>query len=59
MTGVTPNTGWLGRRLALDGKQFVKTGAELPAEWTLHRATWMLETSRLGTFAVAILALAV
>jgi thioredoxin reductase (NADPH) len=52
MTGATPNTGWLGECLALDQKQFVKTGTELGASWSLPRAPYMLETSRPGVFAV-------
>src|SRR5439155_13784130 len=30
MTGASPNTAWLRGCLALDGKNFVKTGADLP-----------------------------
>jgi thioredoxin reductase (NADPH) len=52
MTGANPNTGWLGGCLALDQKQFVKTGADLGATWSLHRPPHMLETSRPGVFAV-------
>jgi len=52
MTGANPNTAWLGSCLALDEKQFVKTGADLGADWSLPRAPYMLETSRPGIFAV-------
>jgi thioredoxin reductase (NADPH) len=52
MTGANPNTGWLGECLALDEKQFVKTGTDLGASWTLRRSPYMLETSRPGVFAV-------
>ena len=52
MTGANPNTGWLGECLDLDEKQFVKTGTELGASWSLPRAPYMLETSRPGVFAV-------
>jgi thioredoxin reductase (NADPH) len=52
MTGANPNTSWLGECLALDQKQFVKTGTELGPSWTLRRAPYMLETSRPGVFAV-------
>jgi thioredoxin reductase (NADPH) len=53
MTGAEPNTAWLQGCMALDGKQFVKTGAELgPGEWPLPRAPHLLETSLPGVFAV-------
>jgi thioredoxin reductase (NADPH) len=52
MTGAQPNTGWLQGCLALDGKQFVQTGADLGTDWPLPRAPHMLETSRPGVFAV-------
>ena len=52
MTGANPNTAWLQGCLALDGKQFVKTGADLGAEWPLPREPHMLETSLPGVFAV-------
>jgi thioredoxin reductase (NADPH) len=52
MTGASPNTGWLGECLALDQKQFVKTGTDLGVSWPLPRAPHMLETSRPGVFAV-------
>ena len=52
MTGANPNTAWLGGCLALDGKQFVKTGTDLGPEWSLSRAPYMLETSLPGVFAV-------
>lgn len=52
MTGANPNTGWLQACLALDQKQFVKTGTDLGSSWSLPRAPHMLETSRPGVFAV-------
>jgi thioredoxin reductase (NADPH) len=52
MTGANPNTAWLKGCLALDGKQFVKTGTDLGAEWPLPRDPHMLETSLPGVFAV-------
>jgi len=53
MTGAEPNTAWLQGCMALDGKQFVKTGSDLgPGEWPLPRAPHLLETSLPGVFAV-------
>jgi thioredoxin reductase (NADPH) len=58
MTGASPNTAWLQGCLALDGKNFIKTGADLlpeelaDAHWPLHRAPYLFETSRPGVFAV-------
>jgi thioredoxin reductase (NADPH) len=52
MTGANPNTAWLGGCLALDDKQFIKTGAELGFDWPLRRAPYLLETSVPGVFAV-------
>jgi thioredoxin reductase (NADPH) len=52
MTGADPNTAWLGGCLALDSKQFVKTGADLGRDWSLRRAPYLLETSLPGVFAV-------
>jgi thioredoxin reductase (NADPH) len=52
MTGANPNTVWLGGCLALDNKQFIKTGGELGLDWPLRRAPYLLETSRPGVFAV-------
>ncbi len=53
MTGACPNTTWLQGCLALDAKQFIKTGAELGVDWPLRgRAPHMLETSLPGVFAV-------
>jgi len=52
MTGAEPNTSWLNDCLALDGKQFIKTGADLGEEWPLHRPPFLLETSLPGVFAV-------
>jgi thioredoxin reductase (NADPH) len=52
MTGACPNTAWLQGCLALDGKQFIKTGVDLGQDWPLERAPFLLETSRPGVFAV-------
>jgi thioredoxin reductase (NADPH) len=52
MTGAVPNTAWLGGCLALDEKQFIRTGADVGSEWPLRRGPFMLETSRPGIFAV-------
>jgi thioredoxin reductase (NADPH) len=58
MTGADPNTGWLKGCVALDDKNFVKTGADLhpdeleQAGWPLARRPELLETSRPGVFAV-------
>ena len=52
MTGAVPNTAWLGGCLALDAKQFIKTGTDLGPDWPLRRAPYLLETSRPGIFAV-------
>jgi len=52
MTGADPNTAWLGGCLALDDKQFIRTGTDLGSEWPLRRAPFLLETSRPGIFAV-------
>jgi thioredoxin reductase (NADPH) len=52
MTGACPNTAWLQGCLALDAKQFIKTGVDLGQEWPLGRAPYLLETSRPGVFAV-------
>jgi thioredoxin reductase (NADPH) len=52
MTGACPNTAWLNGCLALDGKQFIKTGTELGDDWTLPRPPFLLETSLPGVFAV-------
>jgi thioredoxin reductase (NADPH) len=53
MMGACPNTTWLQGCLALDGKQFVKTGVDLGEEWPLDgRAPYLLETSVPGVFAV-------
>ncbi len=51
MTGANPNTAWLGTCIALDEKQFVKTGADLStddleaAHWPLRRQPYLFETS--------------
>jgi thioredoxin reductase (NADPH) len=52
MTGANPNTGWLAGCLALDNKQFIKTGTDLGDDWPLRRSPYLLETSLPGVFAV-------
>ena len=58
MTGANPNTAWLGTCVALDDKQFVKTGADLTsddlqaARWPLQRQPYLFETSVPRVFAV-------
>ncbi len=58
MTGAVPNTAWLDGCVALDDKDFVRTGTELRADdltkagWLLPRAPYLLETSLPGVFAV-------
>jgi thioredoxin reductase (NADPH) len=52
MTGACPNTAWLEGCLALDEKQFIKTGAEAGPDWPLRRTPYLLETSLPGVFAV-------
>jgi thioredoxin reductase (NADPH) len=52
MTGACPNAAWLQGCLALDSKQFVKTGSDLGVDWPLQRDPHMLETSVPGVFAV-------
>lgn len=58
MTGARPNTGWLQGCVAMDDKQFVKTGADLSsddlttAEWPLKRQPYLFETSVPRVFAV-------
>jgi thioredoxin reductase (NADPH) len=58
MTGADPNTAWLDGCVALDDKQFVKTGSDLhpldleEARWPLARPPHLLETSVPGVFAV-------
>jgi thioredoxin reductase (NADPH) len=52
MTGADPNTEWLRGSLALDGKGFIKTGAEVRDGWPLHRPPYLLEASLPGVFAV-------
>ncbi len=58
MTGASPNTGWLGGCVALDDKQFIKTGADLSPEdleaarWPLRRQPYIFETSVPRVFAV-------
>jgi len=58
MAGAVPNTRWLEGCVALDGKGFIKTGADLTQEdlasahWPLARMPYLLETSLHGVFAV-------
>ena len=52
MTGAYPNTAWLRGCLALDSKQFIKTGADLGPDWPLRPSPYLLETSLPGVFAV-------
>jgi thioredoxin reductase (NADPH) len=52
MTGACPNTAWLRGCLALDAKQFIKTGPDLGVDWPLQRGPFLLETSLPGVFAV-------
>jgi thioredoxin reductase (NADPH) len=58
MTGADPNTAWLGGCIALDNRQFVKTGADLQPEdleaarWPLRRHPYLFETSVPRVFAV-------
>jgi thioredoxin reductase (NADPH) len=52
MTGANPNSAWLDGCLALDSKQFIKTGADLGPDWPLTRAPYILETNLPGVFAV-------
>ena len=58
MTGASPNSAWLGGCVALDDKQFIKTGADLlpedleAARWPLSRRPYLFETSVPRVFAV-------
>jgi len=52
MTGACPNTAWLNGCVALDEKQFIKTGADVGSDWPLPRGPYLLETSLPGVFAV-------
>lgn len=52
MTGASPNTAWLDGCVALDTKQFIRTGQDVTTDWPLHRAPYLLETSLPGVFAV-------
>ena len=58
MTGASPNTQWLQGCVALDAKQFVKTGSDLSVEdleiarWPLRRQPYLFETSVPRVFAV-------
>lgn len=52
MTGACPNTAWLNGCVALDAKQFIRTGQDVTDHWPLRRAPYLLETSLPGVFAV-------
>ena len=58
MTGAVPNTSWLRSCVAMDTKQFIKTGSDLSrddlkgAHWPLARDPYLLETTLPGVFAV-------
>jgi thioredoxin reductase (NADPH) len=58
MTGASPNTEWLGGCVAMDAKQFVRTGSDLTPEdlatraWPPARPPYLFETSLPGVFAV-------
>jgi thioredoxin reductase (NADPH) len=52
MTGACPQTAWLRGCVALDGKQFIKTGVDVGTDWPIQRAPYLLETSLPGVFAV-------
>ena len=58
LAGAIAATQWLDGCLALDEKDFIKTGPDLSqdelarAKWPLARAPYLLETSRPGVFAV-------
>ena len=58
LAGAIAATQWLNGCLALDERDFIKTGADLSqdelarAKWPLARAPYLLETSRPGVFAV-------
>jgi thioredoxin reductase (NADPH) len=58
MTGADPNTAWLNGCLALDDKNFVKTGPDLDGpshnadRWPLARRRYLMETNVPGVFAV-------
>jgi thioredoxin reductase (NADPH) len=58
MTGASPNTAWLRGCVALDDKQFIKTGNDLQAsdlaaaKWPLQRQPYLFETSVPHAFAV-------
>ena len=51
--GAEPNTAWLKECVALDDRQFVLTGTQIPkGAWPLERPPHFLETSKPGVFAV-------
>jgi thioredoxin reductase (NADPH) len=58
MTGARPNTRWLNGCVAVDEKEFIKTGADLTqddlsaAQWPLRRQPYLFETSVPRIFAV-------
>jgi thioredoxin reductase (NADPH) len=51
--GAAPRTDWLGSAVVRDGRGFVLTGPDLPADtaWPLERGPFALETSVPGVFA--------
>jgi thioredoxin reductase (NADPH) len=52
MMGAEPNTAWLNGCVALDSKNFIRTGAEVGPDWPLKRSPFLLETSIPAVFAV-------
>lgn len=58
MIGAVPNSRWLEGCVVCDDAGFIKTGSHLSSEdlahanWPLHRAPYLLETSLPGVFAV-------
>jgi thioredoxin reductase (NADPH) len=52
MTGADPNTAWLQGCLALDARQFIRTGPDLGDDWPLGRPPFLFETSVPAVFAV-------
>src|SRR5579863_154946 len=58
MTGARPNTTWLNGCVAVDEKEFIKTGVDLTqedlaaAQWPLRRQPYLFETSVPRIFAV-------
>lgn len=58
MTGAVANSAWLGGRVTLDERGFIRTGPDLAEEelvaagWPLERSPHLVETSLPGVFAV-------